>query len=83
MIFTDYAYVYEEAYAFFFWAKTALRGGEAAEGVSSFCMLSDKLLYKSFMYGSSVICCRFVNHMLHKREIEKEPHEETSSIRGA
>ena len=31
-------------------------GDEAAEGVSSFCMLSDKLLYKRFMYGSSVIC---------------------------
>lgn len=26
LIFMDYAYVYEEAYAFFFWAKTALRG---------------------------------------------------------
>lgn len=26
LIFTDYAYVYEEAYDFFFWAKTALRG---------------------------------------------------------
>ena len=26
LIFTDYDYVYEEAYAFFFWARTALRG---------------------------------------------------------
>ena len=27
--------------------------------------------------------CRFVNHMLHEREKEKEPHEETSSLRDA
>ena len=27
--------------------------------------------------------CRFVNHMLHKREIEKEPHEEISILGDA
>ena len=27
--------------------------------------------------------CRFVNHMLHKREKEKGPHEEISSREGA
>ena len=27
--------------------------------------------------------CRFVNHMLHKREKEREPHEEISTREGA
>ena len=39
-------------------------------------------LIRRFTYGS-VVDCRFVNHMLHKREIEKEPHEGTSSLRDA
>ena len=32
---------------------------------------------------SCFFLCRFVNHMLHKREKERAPHEGTSSLRDA
>ncbi len=35
------------------------------------------------IYISGVCDCRFVNHMLHKREKEREPHEEISTREGA
>ena len=34
-------------------------------------------------YGGGIAGCRFVNHMLHKREKERAPHEEISTREGA